>query len=67
MSWLPLTDASPGSICPGCKRGTLFVRSSRRVGLTSQLQYLWCKECLVTLKVRIDRRHLRKSTWSQMG
>ncbi len=52
MTWLPITDAAPGEICPRCDRGTLFIRSSRQTGQSWRLRYLRCKSCRSTFKAR---------------
>jgi hypothetical protein len=59
MTWLPITDAAPGEICPRCDRGTLFIRNSRPATPRWQVQYLWCTHCPVTLKSMVERNELR--------
>lgn len=52
MTWLPITDAAPGDVCPRCDRGTLFIRSSRPSGPAWRLRYLRCKCCRARFKAR---------------
>lgn len=61
MRWLRITRLQPGDACPKCKRGSLFVRSSRPSGLHMQLRYLRCKNCRSTFKGEADRGKLRRA------